>query len=250
MPPKKKKSELPVEKTTFEQALTAQLTKYQTMIDSGFLPKHINTPQKALAVAELGKEMGFKPFTSWQNIFPTGDGKIGVNGRVIMNMLRRAGLTWNIIDDYVEDDDNEGMIQGFVNRRTVVEMWRLDQPEIKITGKFTKKDACRIPADSSGKKLIDKFNYKYHMKKMFFWRALKDAADKIAGGDILGVYLPDEVGFLMDGEGSYTTEETLTRPVPSLPERNLNMEVDAFQQAVPIKPDAPVESPGDVVNIE
>lgn len=78
--------------------LEKALEQAQVLIDSGLLPAAYDTPQKVVTVVLKGRELGLPPMIALEHIYPTGQGRTGIDGQVVEIMLRRAGHRWLVLE--------------------------------------------------------------------------------------------------------------------------------------------------------
>ena len=73
-----------------------------TLIESGFLPKGVNTPAKALAIIQTGQELGIPPMTALRSIYIV-DGKPTLSAELMIERFRARGgkIRWEISTDKV-----------------------------------------------------------------------------------------------------------------------------------------------------
>lgn len=55
-------------------------------VASGLLPNHVNTPQKALAIAQMGKELGLEPMTAFSSIYVV-NGKPSLSAELMQALI-------------------------------------------------------------------------------------------------------------------------------------------------------------------
>jgi hypothetical protein len=155
------------------------------LVKSGFLPQAINTPEKALAIMQKGKELNIPPMHALSSI----DiilGKPSVSPQLMLALARRSGE----LEDLKMEVNDKG---------ATVTITRKGQTP--YTTVFGIKEATDL-------QLIGKDNYKKQPAIMFQWRALA-ANLRITFPDVIaGLYLVEE---LTQGEETYTPR-TVTMP--------------------------------------
>jgi hypothetical protein len=72
----------------------------QHLIDSGFLPPALDTPQKVATVVMQGRELGFGAMASVTHIFPIG-GKPALSVHAVAALLKMRGIKYALVEDYV-----------------------------------------------------------------------------------------------------------------------------------------------------
>lgn len=162
------------------------------MIGTGFLPKAINTPAKAVAVYLKGREMGV-PFMQSMGSINVIEGKPTLSAELMLALCYR-----NVPGFRAEFKKLEDGWQG--------EFWR-DGAQV-CTLSFTRKDA-----EAAG--LINKQNWRTYFDAMCRARLIA-AGCRVAGPDaVMGTYTPDELGAVTDEEGKIveTEAEVVEEPV-------------------------------------
>jgi len=161
-----------------------------TLVKSGFLPVAINTPEKALAIMQAGKELGIPTMTAFQTINII-QGKIAISPQLMLALARRTGQMENF-----SIDKND--------QRAIVKVKRKGQEEITTT--FTIEMAARMG-------LATKDNWKKQPSIMLQWRAVAENFRLTFCDAIAGIYTYDELGADMDAEGNYVQTSTTRGPV-------------------------------------
>lgn len=140
-------------------------------IKSGFLPPSINTPEKAIAIAMTGKELGLSFMESVRSINIIA-GKPTISPQLMLALANKSKELENL-----EIDAND--------QRCVVTVTRKGRKPHRE--EFGIKEATDLL-------LISKDNYKKQPATMFKWRALA-AALRVTFPDVmLGFYTPEEMG--------------------------------------------------------
>lgn len=145
-----------------------------TLIRSGFLPKAIDTPEKAIAVMLAGREIGIQPMRAIRELHVI-DGKVGMSAKLMMALVyeRIPGATFKIAES---SDTACTVVAGRPGD---------DKP---ATFTFTLDDAKRAG-------LLEKDVWKKWTRDMLRNRAVSEACRAV---------FPDATG------GSYTHEELET----------------------------------------
>lgn len=157
---------IPVES---EWAIMREQAAY--LVRSGFMPKAIKTPEQALAIMLMGRELGIGP-TAAINSINVIDGKPSVSAQLALALFIRSGKC--------EEIDVKGDASA-----CMVTLKRKSQPAHSET--FTMQDAERLG-------LSTKDNWRRQPAVMLKWRAVM-ACLRIVAPDILsGLYSPDEMG--------------------------------------------------------
>lgn len=150
----------------------------EVLVKSGFLPVAINTPEKAIAIMQKGKELGIPPMEAMSSINVI-QGKPSVSPQLMLALARRTGE--------LEDLKMEANAQG-----ATVTVTRKGQSP--YTTSFGVKEATDLG-------LMGKDNYKKQAGTMFQWRAM--AAN-------LRITFPDAISGLYLVEEMIPGEETVT----------------------------------------
>ncbi len=158
----------------------------ESLVKSGFLPTAINTPEKALAIMQKGKELGIPPMEALSQINVI-QGKPSVSPQLMLALARRTGE--------LEDIQMEATDKG-----ATVTIKRKGQSPYKTT--FGVKEATDMG-------LITKDNWKKQFSVMAQWRALA-ANLRITFPDAIGgMYLIEE---MTQGEESYSARPPVKMP--------------------------------------
>lgn len=142
----------------------------QTLVKSGFLPPAVNTPEKALAIMQKGKELGIPPMEAISSINVI-QGKPSVSPQLMLALARR---TKELLDLKMETND----------KGAVVTITRKGQSP--YTTSFGVKEATDLG-------LMGKDNYKKQPAVMFQWRALAQNLRVTFPDAIGGLYLVEEM---------------------------------------------------------
>lgn len=158
----------------------------EMLVKSGFLPVAINTPEKALAIMQKGKELNIPPMEAMSSINII-QGKPSVSPQLMLALARRTGE----LEDLKMDVSDKG---------AVVTITRKGQSPFSTT--FGIKEATDL-------QLINKDNYKKQPGVMFQWRALAANLRITFPDAISGLYLIEE---MIPGEETVTTRGTVQMP--------------------------------------
>lgn len=144
----------------------------QMAIQSGFLPKAISTPQKAVTIVMMGRELGVSPLTALNNISV-------INGKPVLEAKLMLALVFRKYPDcHYRILENSAEI-------ATVEMGRTKEMSGKYS--FTITQARQIG-------LLSKDNWKNYPADMLLWRAVARAC-RFQFPDVLTVtaYTQDEI---------------------------------------------------------
>lgn len=169
--------------------ISMDMEKWQVMrqqadvlVKSGFLPTAINTPEKALAVMQKGRELGIGPMEALSSINVI-QGKPSVSPQLMLALARRTGE----LQDMKMDASDKGAIVTITRKG--------QSPYTTTFG----------PTEATALGLMAKDNYKKQAGVMFQWRALAQNLRVTFPDAISGLYTPDELG---------NNEETVTTRGP------------------------------------
>jgi len=157
--------------------ITVDMDRWQVMVQqatvlvkSGFLPTSVNTPEKALAIMQKGKELGIGPMEALSSINVI-QGKPSVSPQLMLALARRTG---EMIDMKMETSD----------KGATVTVTRKGQSPYTTT--FGVKEATDLG-------LMAKDNYKKQAGTMFGWRAMAANLRITFPDAISGLYLVEEM---------------------------------------------------------
>lgn len=170
----------------------AMLAQAQTLVCSGFLPKAINTAEKALAVMQTGKELGIGAMQSLRAIHII-DGKPTMSAELIGGLVlsRIPGAMLRVVET------NE--------QRCVVHAARPGHEPTVFT--FTHDDAQRAG-------LLGKDNWKKYERAMLRSRCITEAARAIFPDATMGLYDADELGAITNETGEIVALPTQHNMAP------------------------------------
>lgn len=140
------------------------------LVKSGFLPASVNTPEKALAIMQKGKELGIGPMEALSSINVI-QGKPSVSPQLMLALARRTG---ELVDMKMETNEKEATVT--VTRRN----------QSPYSTRFGVKEATDLG-------LMGKDNYKKQAGTMFGWRALAANLRITFPDAISGLYLVEEM---------------------------------------------------------
>ena len=169
----------------------AMQSQAKALVDSGFLPQGVNTPQKAVAIMMLGRELGIAPWASLTSINVI-QGKPTVSPQLMLGLINRSGQ----LEDMVMESYDGGC------KVTMTRKGRTPHGE-----EFTMQDAATLG-------LTTRDNWRKQPATMLKWRAVAACARVVFADVILGLYTPDEMGadVSTDDQGNMTV---LSVPAPT-----------------------------------
>jgi len=157
--------------------ISLDMEKWQVMrqqadvlVKSGFLPVSVNTPEKALAIMQKGKELGIGPMEALSSINVI-QGKPSVSPQLMLALARRTG---ELIDMKMDISDIHATV-------TIVR-----KNQSPYSTHFGVKEATDLG-------LMGKDNYKKQAGTMFGWRALAANLRITFPDAIAGLYLVEEM---------------------------------------------------------
>lgn len=165
----------------------------EMLVKSRFLPKDVDTPEKAIAIMLKGQELGIGPMEAFSGINVI-QGKPTVSPALMLALINRSGQLQNI-----SIDDN--------GTTCTVIMTRLGR-------KPHREDFSMQDAHTMG--LGDRDNWKKQPKTMRKWRAISACARVVFPDVIEGMYLPEEMGAEVNDDGEIVQVETV-EPAPAKP---------------------------------
>ena len=166
------------------------------LVKSGLLPRAINTPEKAIAIAIKGRELGIPMMQAFSHIHII-DGKPGSSSELILSLITRncAGS----VVDYIEKTD----------KRCEIEVKRPGRKPARFV--FTIEDARRA-------ELLGKDNWKKYPGPMLVARAVAQAGRNYFADALMGMsHLAEELGAETDQDGQVIDIPTsVPTPRPSV----------------------------------
>lgn len=175
--------------------VTADMERWNIMRDqanvlvkSGFLPAAINTPEKALAIMQKGKELGIPPMEALSSINVI-QGKPSVSPQLMLALARRTG---ELIDLKMDANDKGATVT--VTRKG----------QSPYTTSFGVKEATEMG-------LINKDNYKKQPAVMYQWRAVAQNLRVTFPDAISGLYLVEE---MTGGDETVSAKPAIQMPKP------------------------------------
>lgn len=171
----------------------------QLLIDSKLIPSTLKTPDAVVAVILQGRELGFGPITSVNNINNI-QGKPTLGVHAIAAKLAQAGLTYQLIKDYEPETktDAEGK-ETIVDRVTTFRFFRM------WNGRVIENDVSYRWSEATKAGYTTKDNWVKMPRIMMRTRALTVGARLVAPEAILGLY---ETSELADAKGvNYSVTE-------------------------------------------
>lgn len=191
---------------------TAAMQLAETLVSSGFLPKAVDKPAKALAIIIAGQELGMPPMKSLRS-FHIIEGKPSLSANSMLERFTERG----------------GDVQWLVSDEKTA--------TIKLTprGKSSHEETFTI-ADAQKAGLVGKDNWKKYTKAML--RARCASAGLRAIGESEGMYDPDELGAVVTPDGDVYEPPVAafnTRPLPGKPKNYVEVVDEKTGEVTPIR---------------
>lgn len=182
------------------------------VVKTGFLPRAVDTPEKAITIALKGRELGVPPMQAYSHIHII-DGKPTISAELMLSLIYKncPGAVIN----YIENTDKKCVIEA-------------KRPGHKATKFSYSIDEAR------GAALLTKSNWQKYPAAMLRARTVAIVARAAFADAIMGCsYIPEELGAEVDEEGA----------VVQLPAVEVKPEGDAKtgKPAAQIAPAAPVD---------
>ena len=208
-----------------------------TLVASGFLPKAIDTPQKAIAIIMLGRELGIAPWAALTGINVI-QGKPAASPQLMLALIYRSG---QLEDMRIEDDGQTCTVHMKRKGRALhTESFSMDDAKRMMTTEYVNGNKRSIP-------LADKYNWQQMPAVMRKWRAVAACARIVFADVILGMYTLDELGVDVDADDQGNMTVIDVRPEPPHPQQNGHepetVSVEQSSAKVSVQPTRPTPPP-------
>lgn len=151
----------------------------KAVVTSGFLPKAINTPEKAITLMLAGRELGLGPMQAIRSLHI-------IDGKPVMSADLMAGLVHKKLPGALL------RVVESTNERCEVDAARQGQEPTRYVFSID---------DAKAAQLLNKDNWKKYPRAMLRARCLSEAVRATFPDVMLGVYDPDELGAVTTADG-------------------------------------------------
>ena len=165
------------------------------LVKSGFLPKAVDTPEKAMAIAMKGRELGIPMMQSITSINV-------IDGKPALSAELMAALVFQRI---------QGAVLRCVETSNTICTYEAGRPNEKILRmSFTWEDAVKAG-------ITGKMNWQKYPAAMLRARCCSAICRIVFPDAIMGCYTPDELGAITTEEGIIEEETINITPTPITP---------------------------------
>lgn len=155
------------------------------LVDSGFLPKAVNTPEKAMTIMLTGRELGLGFMESLRSINVI-DGKPSMSAQLMVALCQRTGE----LEDLIINEETKDQCTVTVKRKGKTPYsYTFSMADAKALGLA---DAVRVDERTQKTYTYTKDNWKKQPKVMLKWRAVAGALRVPFADAICGLYIEDE----------------------------------------------------------
>lgn len=175
----------------------------KSLVQSGFLPSAVKTPQQAVAILMMSRELGIGAWAGLNGINVIA-GKPTISPQLMLALINRSGELENI---KIEGDDKSCTVtMTRRGREPHSETFTMKEAERMMTQEWVNGEKKTIP-------LSQKYNWRQMPATMLKWRAVSACARVVFPDVIIGFYTPEEIdpSVTVDME----TGEIVERPAPA-----------------------------------
>jgi hypothetical protein len=184
------------------------------LVKTHFLPKGVDTPEKAIAIMLKGRELGIPPMYALSNI-------------AVINGKPTAGAELMLALIYRDHGDDAVRITESTTSRCTVAYRRRGWPDCE-TFSFTVEDAQRAG-------LLGKDNWQHYPAAMLRARCISAVARLAFPDTIGGLYTPEEMGarMMVQSDAEEVIEAEFAPDVPPIRETRAHPRLDESPRKVP-----------------
>lgn len=183
-----------------------------TLLQGKLLPTTLKTPESVASIILMGRELSIGPMTALSQLV-TIQGRVTLSVHAIGLLLRRAGIAWKTVEDFVPimgpemDKQTPPQPTGRevrVDMRTTIRFYR------KWQGIMLEEDASFSWRDAEKMELSTKDNWRKQASVMCWSRCFAKGARRVAPDALLGAMETSEWAdvsnkpYTVDGEGEVT----------------------------------------------
>lgn len=170
-------------------SMEEMLQTAEKLIKSNFLPRALNTPEKAVAVILSGRELGFKAMAAIRNVHVI-QGQTALSVHAIGALLKSAGIKYELIEDCIKIDADGNPTddpKAVKDIRTTIRFYE------KFGNEVIKNDMSFRYSEAKQQGLDGKDNWQRMLRIMMRNRCLAIGARFVAPDAFLGMYTADEM---------------------------------------------------------
>lgn len=187
------------------------------LIESGMVPKHFNTPQKAVLAFEQGEALGLRPIEALSRLYVI-DNKVAMYAELVRSRATRAGLRFRVTETkanvYQTDANGNEVLDDQGNRIVIDWRWSMEMDEW-INGKkeyvYSLSRTYTWASNEAG--LMRNPVWKKHMDNMFRHRISCDLVRMHRPDVLLGCYEFSELADSSPNTHAYELDAD-NNPVP------------------------------------
>ena len=191
-------------------SIEEQLQYAAVLIKSGLVPDELKKPEQVVTVINQGKELGFGPLTSLNNVHNI-KGKATLSVHAITGLIKQAGVTYKLIEDavWITEIGEAHKVKlpetKYIDRRTTIRFYEF------FGDKIIENDISFTLSEAKSQELLGKKNWKKMPIIMLRTRTLTIGGRFVAPQALLGMYETSEAAdfsnedVLLDKEGNVIT---------------------------------------------
>lgn len=172
--------------------LGQKLAYASLLIESGMVPKHFNTPQKALLAFEKGEALGLRPIEALDRLYVI-DGKVSMYAELVRSRARLAGMAFQMTEEkadvYATDVNGNELLDEAGNRQVIDWRWTVEMYETLPSGReITYKISKTYTWAKNEAQVMGNPVWKKFMTNMFFNRITAFLVRMYCPEVLLGLY--------------------------------------------------------------